>query len=924
MGSDNTKNYYSNEQIISYYIFHKKIEQLIKDGFNPFPDSYMEKPKIENLYIINGNLINTWKCYSGYEIAKDALDSIPLVDKKQYKYLLNNKLIGLINQEIISNKYYNFYGYGDIHGDYYIRFISNYLKIETLDWLIDEKTYKKFNFNKASKIKGIISNIMMVLLFKEQFLMKFIYHGKIEGNNELIQLTASFIKTKNGDVDMEKSEKNFKYFSEALEKYNSNLIMQLFNRFNIDYVKEVEISFEKNLSFHLRNENLFLKYTKENSIKNITEINFKNANNLRLIGLANVGATCYMNATLQCFINVNLLTKYLLNTTIYNKIKDNIEICQLTNAYCRLLFQVCCNENIQKYYEPTEFKDFISWKNPLFKGVNANDSKDLINFMLEEMNHELSNLTKADINIKKNFNQIDQTRSDLVLKNFKEDFIKNNKSIISKTFFFIIEVKSQCKYCSIIKYNYQALYLLEFPLETVYKFCLSKNINPINKNGEKYLTLIQCFEHYKHPSLFTGENSFYCNACKGQRDSFYYNNIYSLPPTLIIILNRGKGKAFDCYIDFPETLSLQQYVISPNSSTNYHLRGVISHLGKSGMSGHFIAFCKNRINNSWYRYNDSMVTYCNDQKNEFRIGTPYILFYESGNNKNVLFDDISKSINNNGFNKNMNDFNIQNFKTDIKNGHKNPLNNMGMNQMHNNKNNKNMNKQMNFFNNNMMNINLLNMNTSPNNLIHLNQNIMNNNMMNQNQNNMPNNFNNINQNNLNNNMKNQNQNNMQNNFNNINQNNMNKNMMNQNQNNMKNNINNINSDMNRGDVNKNMMNQNQNNMQNNFNNLNQNNMNNNNMMNLNFLNMNSKPNQNNMNNYNNNMFNNCNMINIINNNNMANMNNMKMNQMNMNNMKMNQMNINNMNMNQMNINNMNMNQMNMNQMNMNIMGNFHK
>ena len=43
------------------------------------------------------------------------------------------------------------------------------------------------------------------------------------------------------------------------------------------------------------------------------------------------------------------------------------------------------------------------------------------------------------------------------------------------------------------------------------------------------------------------------------------------------------------------------------------------------MGGHFIAFCRHRINKKWYCYNDSTVT---ESQNDFlEKGTPYILFY---------------------------------------------------------------------------------------------------------------------------------------------------------------------------------------------------------------------------------------------------------------------------------------------------------
>ena len=116
-----------------------------------------------------------------------------------------------------------------------------------------------------------------------------------------------------------------------------------------------------------------------------------------------------------------------------------------------------------------------------------------------------------------------------------------------------------------------------------------------------------CFEHQKEPTFFVGDNQFFCNICQRLTDNINSNVLYSLPPYLIIILNRGKGKSFECEVDFPEFLNLQTYISCPQSIFNYQLCGVICHLGESGMSGHFIAYCRQRINNMWYCFNDALL-----------------------------------------------------------------------------------------------------------------------------------------------------------------------------------------------------------------------------------------------------------------------------------------------------------------------------
>ena len=100
-----------------------------------------------------------------------------------------------------------------------------------------------------------------------------------------------------------------------------------------------------------------------------------------------------------------------------------------------------------------------------------------------------------------------------------------------------------------------------------------------------------------------------------------------MPTYLCIILNRDKGNSYECNVNFPETLDLSKYVC--NNEVNkifYDLYAVISHLGTSSISGHFIAFCRHRINNKWYIYNDNIVSECEEK--DYLSGVPYILFYQ--------------------------------------------------------------------------------------------------------------------------------------------------------------------------------------------------------------------------------------------------------------------------------------------------------
>ena len=94
-------------------------------------------------------------------------------------------------------------------------------------------------------------------------------------------------------------------------------------------------------------------------------------------------------------------------------------------------------------------------------------------------------------------------------------------------------------------------------------------------------------------------------------------------------MNRGHGIEFNVKIIFVEDLDLSNYIEYKNTGCKYKLIGVITHIGESGMGGHFIAYCKDPISQSWYKYNDAIVSEVQDFQNEvINFAMPYLLFYQ--------------------------------------------------------------------------------------------------------------------------------------------------------------------------------------------------------------------------------------------------------------------------------------------------------
>ena len=378
-------------------------------------------------------------------------------------------------------------------------------------------------------------------------------------------------------------------------------------------------------------------------------------------GLENVGATCYMNSVLQCFYHVQVLTNELLNCKCNSK-------SSMTYAYKDTIIQLSSKK--VKTAKPILFKNVIS-QNPLFRGIQANDSKDLVLYFLETIEDELTALNFLCKN-PKYINPIKLIKDvqDPELKKTMTFFQNNNKSIISDLFYGFKSQIVECNNCHDKSLNYQIFNLIIFPIETIYiskednkettnktrpnkvdkdDYDYGKNnmhpttghtygvdsiekqnrINNRGKNGKRRtVTLYDCLDNETNNMFFNGDNQLFCNKCQQLSDATAKNKIYSSPHVLILILNRGKANQFDCDVDFEDKINLEKYVENKDSPLDYNLIGVISHLGESNMSGHFIADCKH-FDGSWYSFSDRSVSGPYREYQRHKEVTPYILFYQS-------------------------------------------------------------------------------------------------------------------------------------------------------------------------------------------------------------------------------------------------------------------------------------------------------
>ena len=529
----------------------------------------------------------------------------------------------------------------------------------------EEKYEKKINIYKYNNEKYIEANEIVnnkneelknILINKEKEIddlineINSIKKASAIENNQININNIYYKKNIKEEDEIKKLNKREKLIKEK-EKEINNKIMFLENK-----EEELEKMFEENnkivdMNIYLNQKNQQLENEiKQNEIKLneiLSKINKYNKEpepidsykNPTLIGLNNIGATCFMNATLQCLSQTRNLTNYFLKKDnqkkIYEKQNQNQNELQLCPVYLELIQNLWDKNNMNKSYSPNKFMNVIEEMNPLFKKGQAGDSKDFIIFILEQLHRELKKQV-ANIIVNEPLNQYDKNNA---FNSFFSEFSKEC-SILSDLFFGFNETTNICLNCKNfyeskglsfpICYNYGIFNCLIFPLEEVKNMknnALKDNNILINANNN--VTIYECFYYNQKSDLFTGENKNYCNICRQLWDSVYTSKIFVTPNILIIILNRGKGNIYKVKLDFNEVIDITQFVIQKDKpQLIYSLYGVITHIGESGPNAHFIASCKSPIDNQWYRYNDAMVNPINNvQKDIIDFGTPYILFY---------------------------------------------------------------------------------------------------------------------------------------------------------------------------------------------------------------------------------------------------------------------------------------------------------
>jgi len=348
-------------------------------------------------------------------------------------------------------------------------------------------------------------------------------------------------------------------------------------------------------------------------------IDLSKYNGKGLIGIENLGNTCFLNSCIQILNHTYELNHLLDSAKVQKTMKVGLEDTKIIVEWNDLRRIMWSGNGV---VNPGRFVNNIhtisSNKNrELFTGFTQNDMPEFLLFLIECMHNGLSRKISMRINGK-----IETPIDEVAVECYKmlQRVYSNEYSEIMDYFYGIyvseiVSIHTNKRY-SLRPENF---FILDLPI-------LDEN--------KLMKTLYECFDLFTKEEYLEGENAWYNEKTNEKENVKKRIRFWNFPKIVVITLRRftpdGQNKISEI-IDFPiHNLDLSKYVYGYNASSYvYDLYGVCNHYG-GVFGGHYTSYVKN-AENKWVHYDDRNLEILTNERNVI-TQFAYCLFYRKKNN----------------------------------------------------------------------------------------------------------------------------------------------------------------------------------------------------------------------------------------------------------------------------------------------------
>lgn len=347
---------------------------------------------------------------------------------------------------------------------------------------------------------------------------------------------------------------------------------------------------------------------------------------LGVVGLRNLGNTCFLNSSLQCLSATIPLTDYFLGYDYRSEINQHNVLGtggKLATAYAELMKELWLQAAPVSGYtkisarvvKPTRFKSSLESFAPQFLGTSQHDAQELLSFLLDGIHEDLNRIPKKPYIEDRD---CDGTHDERDAIEAWKNYLRRDKSLVVDIFQGQLRNTLTCLTCRHVNVRFEPFMYLSLPL-----------------NDDSH-TLDDCLRLYLAEERLVRENQWYCSVCQTHRDATKKTDLWIVPAILIVHLKRFRfneygqlGSKNNARIRYPvgDSWDLSGMVCSRGSEEPlYDLYAVSNHVGDLG-GGHYTAYSLNRFDDHWYEFNDTTCRKIDDRTLQGNSSSAYLLFY---------------------------------------------------------------------------------------------------------------------------------------------------------------------------------------------------------------------------------------------------------------------------------------------------------
>ncbi|XP_058818903.1 ubiquitin carboxyl-terminal hydrolase 3-like [Topomyia yanbarensis] len=372
----------------------------------------------------------------------------------------------------------------------------------------------------------------------------------------------------------------------------------------------------------------------------------------RVVGLRNLGNTCFMNSVLQSLSNIQEFSCYFnampsLETAKHKQkayhsrsMKENLDDVFVVEELRKVLLNLSQGGDGSKGAISPECLFLVIWKVvPQFRGHRQHDAHEFLRYMLDRLHTELQQVSiPVEISTTPTQKSGETKTNPYNVPALSHLQAKGRNSIVTNVFGGVLQSEVRCLICGMESKKHDPF--LDLSLDIPEKFYNKDppEDNEKDKSGSAPTCHISdCLSSFTEVEELAETELYYCNSCKCKQKSTKRFWIRRLPNVLCLHIKRFRWNNFyrtkiDLRLSFPiKALDMSQFVLNngpetrrSNSSCNvYDLAAVIVHHGNGSSCGHYTSYAIN--NGVWMHFNDHSVKEVSSAA--VAECKPYILFY---------------------------------------------------------------------------------------------------------------------------------------------------------------------------------------------------------------------------------------------------------------------------------------------------------